>query len=182
VIFSETFLKGAFVLELDKREDERGYFARTFCQHEFEAHGLNPRVAQCNISFNRRNGTLRGLHWQAPPYEEAKLVACIRGAIYDVIVDLRADSPTYMRHFATELSAANRRMVYVPEGFAHGFQTLQDDTDVSYQMSQIFSPQHARGARWDDPAFAISWPPAERIIAERDQNYPLFPQKLVSRP
>jgi len=182
VIFFETPLKGAFLLEVEKREDDRGYFARTFCQREFEAHGLNPRVVQCSVSFNRRKGTLRGMHWQASPYEEAKLVSCLRGGIYDVIVDLRAGSPTHTRHFATELSAVNRRTLYVPEGFAHGFQTLEDDTEVFYQISQFFSPEHARGARWDDPAFAISWPPAERIIVERDRKYPLFQQKVVLRP
>ena len=182
MIFSETPLKGAFLLEVEKREDERGYFGRTFCMREFESHGLNPRVVQCSISFNRRKGTLRGMHWQTTPYEESKLVSCLRGRIYDVIIDLRPDSQTYTRHFATELSGVNRQMVYVPEGFAHGFQTLEDDTEVFYQISQIYSSEHSRGARWDDPAFSISWPPAERIIIERDRNYPLFLKKVALRP
>jgi len=181
VIFSETELKGAFLLELDKHNDERGYFARTFCQREFEAHGLNPHVVQCSTSFNKKKGTLRGMHWQAAPYEETKLIGCLQGAIYDVIVDIRPGSSTYMRHFAADLSDVNQRMLYVPAGFAHGFQTLADNTQVCYQMSQLFSPEHSRGARWDDPAFGIVWPPAERIIIERDLSYPDFPVSMVAR-
>ena len=174
MIFTETRLKKAFVIEPERREDDRGYFARTFCRREFEAHGLNPHVEQCNISFNRRKGTLRGMHFQAAPYEEAKLVRCIRGAIYDVIIDLRPDSPDFKRHVAVTLSAENGKMLYVPEGFAHGFQTLEDNTEVFYLMSRPYAAECARGVRWNDPAFGIEWPPAQRIILERDQRYPDF--------
>jgi dTDP-4-dehydrorhamnose 3,5-epimerase len=172
--FLETALKGAFIIELDKQEDERGFFARAWCQREFAARGLNPRLAQCNVSFNRRRGTLRGMHYQVAPYEEAKLVRCTRGAIYDVIIDLRPDSPTFMQWIAVELTADNYRMLYIPERFAHGFQTLEDNTEVFYQMSEFYAPECARGIRWNDPAFAICWPPAERIISERDQQYADF--------
>lgn len=174
MIFTETRLAGAFVIELERHTDERGFFARTFCQKEFEAHGLNAHVAQCNVSFNKRKGTLRGMHYQAAPFTEAKLVRCTLGSIYDVIIDLRPASATFKRHFAMELSAENRRMLYIPEDFAHGFQTLEDDTEVFYQMAQRYSAEHARGVRWNDPAFGIEWPKGERIIIERDQNYPDF--------
>ena len=155
-------------------EDDRGFFARTFCRREFEARGLNPQVVQCNVSFNKRKGSLRGMHFQASPYSEAKLVRCTAGSIYDVIIDLRASSSAFRNHFGVELSARNRKMLYIPEEFAHGFQTLEDDTEVFYQMSQYYSPEHSRGVRWDDPAFGISWPPGERIIIERDRTYPDF--------
>jgi len=174
LIFTETKLAGAFVIELERHTDERGFFARTFCQQEFEAHGLKAEVAQCNVSFNKRKGTLRGMHYQAAPFAEAKLVRCTAGSIYDVIIDLRPVSATFKRHFAVELSAENHRMLYIPEDFAHGFQTLEDDTEVFYQMAQRYSAEHARGVRWDDPAFGIEWPKGERIIIERDQNYPDF--------
>jgi dTDP-4-dehydrorhamnose 3,5-epimerase len=174
LIFTETKLAGAFVIELERHTDERGFFARTFCQQEFEAHGLKAEVAQCNVSFNKRKGTLRGMHYQAAPFAEAKLVRCTAGSIYDVIIDLRPASATFKRHFAVELSAENRRMLYIPESFAHGFQTLEDDTEVFYQMAQRYSAEHARGVRWNDPAFGIEWPKGERIIIERDQNYPDF--------
>lgn len=174
MIFTPTPLAGAFVLDMERREDERGFFARTFCAEEFRAHGLNPRVAQCSVSFNRRRGTLRGLHWQAPPHAEAKLVRCVQGAIHDVIVDLRPDSPTFGRHFALELAAATGRALYVPEGFAHGFQTLADDTGVFYQMSEFHHPESGRGVRWNDPAFGIDWPLANPILNERDRAYPDF--------
>ncbi len=174
MIFTETRLKGAFVIEPERGEDDRGYFARTFCRREFEAHGLNPHVEQCNISFNRRRGTLRGMHFQAAPYQETKLVRCVRGAIYDVIIDLRPDSPDFKGHVAVTLTAEDGKMLYVPEGFAHGFQTLEDDTEVFYLMSQPFAAEHARGVRWNDPAFGIEWPTAQRIILERDQTYPDF--------
>lgn len=154
--------------------DERGFFARTFCRQEFEAHGLNPEVVQCNVSFNERKGTLRGMHYQAAPFAEAKLVRCTSGSIYDVIIDLRPTSATFKKHFAVELSAENGRVLYIPEDFAHGFQTLQNDTEVFYQMAQRYSAEHARGVRWNDPAFGIEWPEGERIIIERDQNYPDF--------
>jgi len=174
LIFTETKLAGAFVIELERHTDERGFFARTFCQQEFEAHGLKAEVAQCNVSFNKRKGTLRGMHYQAPPFAEAKLVRCTAGSIYDVIIDLRPASATFKRHFAVELSAENHRMLYIPESFAHGFQTLEDDTEVFYQMAQRYSAEHARGVRWNDPAFGIEWPKGERIIIERDRNYPDF--------
>ena len=174
MIFAETKLTGAFVIEMERRTDERGFFARTFCRQEFEAHGLNPEVVQCNVSFNERKGTLRGMHYQAAPFAEAKLVRCTSGSIYDVIIDLRPTSATFKKHFAVELSGENGRMLYIPEDFAHGFQTLQNDTEVFYQMAQRYSAEHARGVRWNDPAFGIEWPEGERIIIERDQNYPDF--------
>jgi len=172
--FTETKLPGTFVIEPEMHEDDRGFFARTFCRREFEARGLNPQVVQCNVSFNKRKGSLRGMHFQASPYSEAKLVRCTAGSIYDVIIDLRASSSAFRNHFGVELSARNRKMLYIPEEFAHGFQTLEDDTEVFYQMSQYYSPEHSRGVRWDDPAFGISWPPGERIIIERDRTYPDF--------
>lgn len=174
MIFKETKLAGAFVIELEKHSDDRGFFARTYCEEEFEAHGLNPRVAQCNVSFNKKKGTLRGMHYQAAPFAEAKLVRCTAGAIHDVIIDLRPSSATFKQHFAVELTAGNHRMLYIPEDFAHGFQTLEDDTEVFYQMGQRYSAEHARGVRWNDPAFGITWPKGERIIIDRDQKYPDF--------
>ena len=172
--FIETRLKGAFIIEPERLEDERGFFARTFCQKEFEAHGLNPRMVQCNSSYNKHKGTLRGMHYQAAPMAEAKLVRCTRGAIYDVIIDMRHESPTYCKWLAEELNAENSKMIYIPEGFAHGFQTLEDDTEVFYQMSEFYSPEHARGVRWDDPIFGIEWHLNTKIISENDQNYPLI--------
>ena len=180
--FTETFLAGAFVVEPEPVEDARGSFARTWCRREFEARGLDTRIAQCSTSFNRTKGVLRGLHYQAAPFAETKLVRCTRGAIYDVIVDLRAGSPTFTRHFAAILTESNRAMLYVPEGFAHGFQTLADDTEVAYQISQFYSPAHARGVRWDDPAFAIAWPHDTRIISERDRTYPDFEPAVAALP
>jgi len=172
--FIETRLKGAFIIEPERLEDERGFFARTFCQKEFEAHSLNPRMVQCNISYNKHKGTLRGMHYQAAPMAEAKLVRCTRGAIYDVIIDLRPESPTYCQWLAEELNAENSKMIYIPEGFAHGFQTIEGDTEVFYQMSEFYSPEHARGVRWDDPVFGIEWPLKAKIISEKDTNYPLI--------
>ena len=172
MLFIETKLAGVYIIELEKREDDRGFFARTFCQREFDAHGLNPRIVQCSVSFNRRKGTLRGMHYQVAPYEETKLVRCTMGAIYDVAVDLRRDSPTFKQWVAVELTADNRTMFYIPEGFAHGFQTLEDNTEVAYQMSEFYHPESARGVRWDDPAFGIKWPEGEiRIISEKDRGY-----------
>ena len=162
------------MVELDKHKDERGFFARTFCVHEFEAHGLNARLVQCSTAFNLRRGTLRGFHWQAPPKAEAKLVRVTRGAIHDVIVDLRPDSPTRLQHVAVELTADNGRMLYIPEGLAHGFQTLVDSTEISYQMSEFFAPEYARGARWNDPAFGITWPLPNPVLNDRDRSYPDF--------
>jgi dTDP-4-dehydrorhamnose 3,5-epimerase len=171
MIFVETTLKGAYLIEPERIEDDRGFFARTFCQKEFEVHGLNPNMLQCSISFNKMKGTLRGLHYQANPHEEAKLIRCTRGAIYDVIVDLRPESPTYRQWIAVELTQENRTAVYVPEGFAHGFQTLMDNAEVYYQISQFHHPEAARGVRWNDPAFGITWPEDKRIISSRDQGY-----------
>jgi dTDP-4-dehydrorhamnose 3,5-epimerase len=175
VNFVATALPGAFIVEPERLEDARGFFARTWCPREFAAHGLDPRLEQCSISFNARAGTLRGMHYQEAPFAEAKLVRCTMGALWDVIIDLRPASPTFTRHVGVELTARNRRMLYIPEGLAHGFQTLADSTEVFYQMSQVYSPAHARGVRWDDPAFGITWPDAaERIIIERDRGYPDF--------
>jgi len=174
LIFVETKLRGAYIIEPEKREDERGFFARSWCEKEFAEHGLSSRTVQCNISFNKRRGTLRGMHYQAEPWEEAKLVRCTQGAIYDVIIDLRPGSPTYKQHVAQVLTAKNHKMFYVPERFAHGFQVLEDQTEVFYQMSGFYAPQFARGVRWNDPAFGIEWPIGEPIILERDRTYPDF--------
>lgn len=163
------------MIDIERKEDERGYFARTFCVDEFQARGLNARLIQCSVSFNKRRGTLRGMHWQDPPHAECKLVRVTRGSIFDVIIDLREGSPTHKQHVAIELTADNRRQVYVPEGCAHGFQTLEDNTEVFYQMSAAFAPVLGRGVRWNDPAFGIQWPEVpERIINERDAHYPDF--------
>jgi dTDP-4-dehydrorhamnose 3,5-epimerase len=174
VRFSATPLGGAYVVDLEPIEDERGSFARSWCPEEFGRHGLDTRVAACNVSVNRARGTLRGMHYQAAPHGEAKLVRCTAGAIHDVIVDLRPASPTYCRWFAVELTARNRSALYVPEGFAHGFQTLEPETEVLYMMSAAHVPEAARGVRWDDPAFGIEWPPGPRVMSERDRTYPDF--------
>jgi dTDP-4-dehydrorhamnose 3,5-epimerase len=173
VVFVQTKLEGAYIIEVERIEDERGFFARTFCCREFEALNLDPRVAQCSTSFNRRKGTLRGLHYQVAPYSEVKVVRCTAGAIYDVAVDLRRESQTFKQWVAVELTADNRRMFYIPAGCAHGFQTLVDNTEVLYQMSEFHHPDSARGIRWDDPAFGVRWPISENIIiSERDSLYP----------
>jgi dTDP-4-dehydrorhamnose 3,5-epimerase len=165
-------LAGAFVIEIEPVEDERGFFARTFCADEFREHGLEPCIEQCNISYNRKKGTLRGMHYQAPPHQEVKIVRCIRGAILDVIVDLRRDSTTYRRWIAVELTAGNRRALYVPKEFAHGFQTLTDDCEIYYEMSQRFVAESSRGVRWNDSAFGVEWPIANPILSARDAAYP----------
>jgi dTDP-4-dehydrorhamnose 3,5-epimerase len=174
VIFTETALPGAYVIELERREDHRGFFARTWCAREFAARGLEPTVAQCSISVNWRRGTLRGMHYQVAPHEEVKVVRCARGAVHDVLLDIRPDSPTFLRHVAISLTADGGRMVYIPRGVAHGFQTLVDDTEVCYQMSEFYAPEDARGVRWNDPAFGISWPISDPIMHERDRSYPDF--------
>jgi dTDP-4-dehydrorhamnose 3,5-epimerase len=177
VIFRETAIDGAFVVEPERIEDERGFFARTFCAEEFRAHGLDARVAQSNTSFNRRTGTLRGMHWQQAPHGEAKLVRCTRGAIFDVAIDLRRDSPTHRCWAAAELTEDNGLALFVPVGCAHGFQTLADDSEVLYLMSTPYVPGSGRGVRWDDSAFGIEWPeppPDGRTISERDASYPDF--------
>jgi dTDP-4-dehydrorhamnose 3,5-epimerase len=171
VIFTETKLPGAYLIELEKFEDHRGFFARGWCQKEFEAHGLVPRIVQVNISYNKHRGTTRGLHYQVAPYAETKLMRCTRGAIYDVIVDLRPDSLTYMQWLGVELTAENHKMLYVPEGFAHGFQTLADDTEATYQVSQFYTPEAERGARYNDPAFGIKWPLEVQIISDKDKSW-----------
>ena len=172
--FKETKLQGAFIIEPEMLIDERGAFARTFCRKDFESHGLNGSISQCSISLNTRKYTLRGMHYQKKPCAEAKLVRCSRGVIYDVIVDLRYDSPTFKQWTSVEISAENRKMVYVPVDFAHGFQTLADDTEVIYQMSEFYSPSHAGGFRWNDPSFKIKWPSDNFVISSKDQTYPDF--------
>ena len=172
MIFIETELKDATIIELERREDERGFFARTWCQNEFEEHGLVARIVQANMSYNRLKGTLRGMHFQNAPYAETKLVRAVRGAIYDVIIDLRPDSPTFKRWIGVELSADNRRALYVPEGFAHGFQTLSDDADVMYQVSAFYTPGAEGGLRYNDPSFDIQWPLPVSVISDKDAAWP----------
>lgn len=172
--FIPTELKDAHIIELEPREDNRGFFARVWAKDEFAEHGLVDRVVQMNLSYNRIAGTLRGMHFQHAPYAETKLVRCIRGAIYDVIIDLRPDSPTYKRWIGVKLTAANRLALYVPEGFAHGFQTLEDDTEVFYQVSQYYTPSAEGGVRYDDPAFGIEWPLPVTEMSEKDKRWPLF--------
>jgi dTDP-4-dehydrorhamnose 3,5-epimerase len=174
MIFQKTSIDGVLEIRIERRQDERGFFARTWCQDEFQRSGLNPNLAQCSISFNARKGTLRGLHYQAAPHAEDKLVRCTRGAIYDVAVDLRPASPTFKKWFGIELNAENRSMLYVPEGCAHGFLTLAEDSEIFYQMSEPYYPELSRGVRWDDPAFAVPWPSPVEVISERDRTYPDF--------
>ena len=177
--FEQTNLAGAWIIDINRLEDERGFFARTFCQREFSEHGLNTRVAQCNVSYNKQKGTLRGMHLQVSPFEEAKLVQCTSGAIYDMIIDLRPNSQTYLKHMGVTLSAQQYRMLYIPEGFAHGFLTLTDDANVFYQMSEFYAPECARGFRWNDPAFGIQLPEELHVISERDAHYPDFSVDLL---
>lgn len=182
MIFTETPLAGAFVIEPEPLEDSRGLFARTWCRTEFQERGLETRIAQCSTSLNTTRGTLRGMHYQGSPYGETKIVRCTRGSMYDVIIDLRPDSPTFTRHFGLVLTADNHRMVYVPTGFAHGFQTLEDGTELFYQVSEVYAPEYARGVRWNDPVFGIQWPDADRIIIDRDRDYPDFrPESFAGR-
>lgn len=172
MIFTETNLNGAFIIELEKIEDERGFFARSWDKKEFEKYGLNPNLMQCNVSFNTKRGTLRGMHFQDLPYEDAKLVRCTKGRIFDVIVDLREYSPTKNNWIGVELTELNHKMLYVPEGFAHGFQTLEENSEVFYQMSQEYMPEYARGKLWNDPIFNISWPIKSPIISDKDRQWP----------
>lgn len=175
MIFTETKLRGAYIIEIERLGDERGFFARAWCQKEFEARGLKANWVQANLAFSEKRGTLRGLHYQIAPYEEAKLMRCIRGAIYDVIVDLRPESRTYKQWFSVELTADNHKMLYVPEGFAHGYQTLVDNSETYYPVSQFYSPGFERGVRWDDPAFGIEWPYVEdMIISDKDRSWSDF--------
>jgi len=174
MIFTETPIKDAWLVEVKRLEDERGFFARSFCRQEFQERGLDPRLAQSNVSFNAKRGTLRGLHYQAAPHEEAKLVRCTQGAIWDVVVDLRRESPSFKRWHGVELTAENRRALYVPGGCAHGFQTLSDDAEILYLMSEFYHPESARGLPWDDPAFGIRWPLADPILSARDRDFAPF--------
>lgn len=174
MIFQETKLAGVFEIRVDPHYDERGFFARSWCESEFRSHGLNPRVVQCSISFNRKKGTLRGVHYQAEPHSEAKVVRCTRGAIYDVALDLRPQSPTFKQWFGATLTAENRQMLFIPEGCAHGFLTLADDTEVLYQMSEFYRAESARGLRWNDAAFQIAWPEEVEVVSDRDRMYPDF--------
>lgn len=174
MFFKETRLKSAYIIDIERFEDQRGFFARSWCQKEFEDHGLNPRLVQCSISFNVRKGTLRGMHYQTKPFEEAKLVRCTRGAIHDVIIDIRPDSSTFREWVGFMLTADNRRSLYVPEGFAHGFLTLEDNTEVFYQMSEFYAPEYGRGFRWNDPFFVIEWPSNVQVISDRDRSYADF--------
>ena len=174
MLFTETKLKGAFIVDLQIRSDDRGGFARVFCQQELETHGLKASVAQANLSFNYKAGTLRGMHYQVPPAAETKLIRCIHGAIYDVIIDLRPDSPTYLQHFGIELTAENRRSLYIPELFAHGYQALTDGAEVIYQVGEFYTPGYERGIKYDDPTFGIQWPQEVTVISEKDSNWPRF--------
>jgi len=176
MVFKETRLQGAFIIELEKMVDDRGFFSRAWCQKEFEANGLNPNVVQCNLSFNTSKGTLRGMHYQIAPHEEAKIVRCIRGKVYDVIIDLRPKSPTYLQWIGVELSAENRKMLYVPENFAHGYLTLADNTELFYQVSHFYFPESESGIRWNDRTVNIKWPRTNGlIITDKDKNWPDFP-------
>ena len=174
MIITKTHLSGLFIVDVDKRVDQRGYFCRTYCREEFATAGLATEFVQCNLSHNLRTGTLRGMHYQKEPYPEAKLVRCTRGAILDVVVDLRADSATHEQSLAIELTQQNARSLYIPAGFAHGFLTLADDTDVFYQMTEFYHAELSCGVRWNDPAFAINWPIAEPFLSDRDATYPSY--------
>ncbi len=172
MIFTETKLKCAYLIDIQKLEDERGFFARTWCEHEMADHGIDMHIVQANTSLNLKKGTLRGMHFQKSPYEEAKLVRCIRGSIYDVIVDLRTESPTFKKWFGVELTADNYKMIYIPERFAHGFITLEDNSEITYMMSQFYTPGYEAGFRWNDPAINIQWPMNAVVISEKDRNLP----------
>jgi dTDP-4-dehydrorhamnose 3,5-epimerase len=174
MIFTETKLKGAFIIDLKKIGDHRGFFARAFCQNEYKEHGLNPTIAQANLSRSQEKYTLRGFHYQIDGAEEAKSVRCIKGTILDVIIDLRKDSPTYCEHVAVELSAENHRVLYVPEGFAHSFITLEEDCEVFYLVSQFYSPGKEKGIRWNDPLFKVEWPTDHPVLSDKDANWPDF--------
>ncbi len=179
MIFTATKLAGAFIIDLEEKPDSRGFFARTFCADEFLAHGLKPTVAQCNLSFNHQKGTLRGMHYQTLPAAETKLIRCTQGAIYDVIIDMRPESPTYLSHIGVELTAQNRRALYVPEMFAHGYQALTDGAEVVYQVGEFYTPGYERGLRYDDPMLEISWPMNVTEISDKDRNWPLLESILI---
>lgn len=174
MIFTETKLKGAFVIDVERREDPRGFFARTFCQHEFADHGLKPVIAQANVAYNRDKGTLRGMHFQYPPAPETKVVRATRGAIVDIIVDLRPESPTFLEHISVELSADNHRALYVPERFAHGYQVLEDDTETTYQVGEFYAPETEGGLRYDDPRLGLAWPLPVTEMSDKDRQWALL--------
>ncbi len=174
MIFHETKLKGACIIELEPKEDARGFFARAFCANEFEAHGLNPRAVQANMSYSHKKGTIRGMHYQVPPATEPKLIRCIRGAIWDVIIDMHPESPTYLEHIGVELSADNRKAIYVPDMFAHGNQALTDGAELLYLVGEFFTPGCERGVRYNDPAIGIDWPLPVTVISDKDANWPLL--------
>lgn len=174
MIFCETRLSGSFVIDPERLGDERGFFARSWCEREFKDHGIETKFVQCNISFNQKMGTLRGMHYQAALYEEAKMIRCTMGAIYDVIADLRPKSLTYKEWVSAELTSDNRRMIYIPKGFAHGFLTLTDNSEVFYMMSEFYAPGFGRGIKWNDPVLGITWPAEVRVISSQDQSYPDF--------
>jgi len=174
MIFTETKLKGAFIIEIKKLEDERGFFGRAWCQKEFEEHGLNGNICQINTSYTKNKGTIRGLHYQVNPYQETKFLRCTRGRIFDIIIDLRPDSPTFMQWIGNELSSDNYKMVYVPENFAHGILTLEDNSEVYYPVTQFYTQGAERGIRWNDPAFNIKWPVEVEIVSEKDNSHPDF--------
>ncbi|NIQ02611.1 MAG: dTDP-4-dehydrorhamnose 3,5-epimerase [Nitrospinaceae bacterium] len=174
MIFHSTTLQGVYLIEPERIDDHRGFFARTWCAEEFEAHGLSTQTAQCSISYNKNRGTLRGMHFQIDPKAEIKVVRCTAGAIYDVLLDLRMESPSHLKWEAFELSSENRKLLYVPEGIAHGFQTLEDHTEVFYQISEFYSPEHSRGVLWNDEAFGIEWPIADPIVSDKDRSYPSY--------
>jgi dTDP-4-dehydrorhamnose 3,5-epimerase len=181
VKFTPTAIHGALVVEIERHSDDRGFFARTWCAREFAAAGLGDQPVQCSISWNERRHTLRGLHWQAEPHAESKLVRCTAGSIFDVIVDLRPDSPTYLNHVVVTLGADNHRALFIPRGLAHGFLTLSDAVEVQYQMDEFYAPEAGRGARWDDPTFGIRWPAPPSVISERDRTYPDYvPERAVA--
>ena len=177
--FKETKLKGVYLIELEKNKDERGFFARSFCRNEFYSHGIKFNIAQCSISFNKTKGILRGMHYQPSPYGEAKLVSCIKGKIYDVVLDLRKGSATYCKWQALELSEKSYQILYIPKGLAHGFQTLENNSAVYYQISEFYHPECARGIRWDDPLFSIKWPLKLKMISAKDKTYPLFKKNIL---
>ena len=180
MIFRETKLRGAFIVELDRKEDHRGFFARAFCAKEFEHHGIASQMMQANMSYNHRKGTLRGLHYQVSPASEPKFIRCIRGAIWDVIIDMRPGSPTYLQHIGVELSADNRRALYVPDMFAHGNQTLTDDVELFYLVGEFYTPGCERGVRYDDPAIGIEWPEPVTVISDKDKSWPLLHVKEIA--
>jgi dTDP-4-dehydrorhamnose 3,5-epimerase len=177
MIFNKTPLPGVYTIDLEKKGDERGFFARFFCINEFEKMGLDKNFVQVNNSLSAQKGTLRGMHYQLSPKSETKLVRCIKGSLYDIVLDLREDSPTFGQHFGAELTAENRRMMYVPKGCAHGFITLKDDTEALYLVSDFYAPEQERGVRWNDPKFNIEWPEKPVVISEKDKNHPFFDAK-----